>query len=256
MGRVFSFDYSSLYDTVYEEKDYLAEVKRVLSWCDIASDAKRLNVLDLGCGTGRHALEIAKLDHHVSCLDQSNSMLDFARRRFDSAGLVFNGQIGNVQDFALEKKFDLVTMMFAVLNYITDKAELIATLNSIRAHLVKGGVFVFDTWYGPGVEFLKPSKRTKQFWFDKQHVTRTSNGELDVDNHLVNVSIKMVAGVGSNERKTLTDEVHTMRYFFPDELEQLMLQCGLRLKVIEDFDNPGSKPTTNSWSMFCVAEAA
>lgn len=255
-SRVFSLDYASLYDTVYASKNYKAEVERVLSWVPEKVGAESpLNILDLGCGTGKHALELAKLRHKVICLDQSVSMLEHAKRRFAECGLQFQGYEASIQNFQLDGKFELVTMMFAVLNYVVDQGDLRSAFKRIRAHLVDGGVFIFDAWHGPGVELLRPSIRTKEFMFAGESVKRVSTGEIDMGKNLVNVKIKMNLVNNDKMESVVADETHLLRYFFPDELKVMMRECQLDLRVVEDFDEPGRNANNQSWNMFCVAVA-
>jgi 2-polyprenyl-3-methyl-5-hydroxy-6-metoxy-1,4-benzoquinol methylase len=63
-------------------------------------------ILDVGCGTGRHAVELAKRGYQVVGLDISEKMLDVARRKAADAGVTVEFIHGDATDFAFEEKFD------------------------------------------------------------------------------------------------------------------------------------------------------
>jgi len=75
VSEVFGREYASVYDALYRNKDYEGEVdliERILAEHG-ASGPRRL--LDLGCGTGNHALPLARRGHTVLGVDRSASML-------------------------------------------------------------------------------------------------------------------------------------------------------------------------------------
>src|SRR5215475_3395300 len=79
MSAVFD-TYADYYDLLYRDKDYAGEALYVQSL--LARHGKpRGAVLDLGCGTGRHALELARLGFAVHGIDASPRMIAHARGR-------------------------------------------------------------------------------------------------------------------------------------------------------------------------------
>ena len=75
--------YARYYNLLYRDKDYESEARHVHEIIQKhRPGASRL--MELGCGTGGHAVHLAKLDYHVYGIDQSRSMLDQAIQRADS----------------------------------------------------------------------------------------------------------------------------------------------------------------------------
>ena len=75
---VFNSLYASQYDQLYADKSYKSE-------CDLIEEAVRRHatssprkLLDVGCGTGGHAVELSSRGYHVTCVDLSQPMLDCA----------------------------------------------------------------------------------------------------------------------------------------------------------------------------------
>lgn len=72
------------YDKNPFTKNTLVEVQFVVSQMKLEPG---MRILDMGCGTGRHAIELAKRGMHVTGVDLSTGMLDEARRKADAAGV-------------------------------------------------------------------------------------------------------------------------------------------------------------------------
>ena len=156
MTDVFGPDYAAAYDLLYAEKDYEAE-------CDIlegifgTTPRPVRTVLDLGCGTGALTVRLAQRGYQVVGVDLSESMLDGARERARKAGRVALDLVrDDIRTVRLDRTFDAVICMFAVLGYQTSDEGVTDSLDTVRAHLAPGGTFVFDVWYGPAVEATGP----------------------------------------------------------------------------------------------------
>lgn len=82
--------YSNYYDTLYEDKNYGAECDFIETIFSKFYLAPVKHILDLGCGTGGHAIPLAQRGYHVTGIDRSEEMLkkaeEKARRGFSSRG--------------------------------------------------------------------------------------------------------------------------------------------------------------------------
>ena len=81
MTGVFNDSYAATYDTVYAEKNYAAECKAVENLIAKFGRGEIRKMLDLGCGTGRHAVIFAGDGFDVTGVDQSEPMVARARDR-------------------------------------------------------------------------------------------------------------------------------------------------------------------------------
>ena len=68
----------------------------------------------------------------------------------------------SIEELHLNQKFDAVISLFHVMSYQTTNEELSAAFKTASKHLAKGGIFIFDFWYGPTVHNEKPSIRIKK----------------------------------------------------------------------------------------------
>lgn len=256
MSTVFGRIYADVYDTVYRDKDYAAESELAERLFRAYGDGPVGSVLDLGCGTGSHAVQLAHAGYEVVGVDRSAGMLSHARKK---AAVVTSGisprfEEQDVRGADLGRQFDAVMIMFAVLGYQLGNGDVLATLKAARRHLRPKGLLLFDVWYGPAVLRQRPSQRIKTISTPAGRILRASSGELDVQRHLCVVH----SDTWQLEGKQLinsTEESHPMRYFFPLELS-LFLECAgftpLRLGAFPEFDRD---PDETTWNVMQVARA-
>lgn len=248
MSELFGADYAQAYDAVYAGKDYEAEcdlVERVFA----EHGARRVNrVLDLGCGTGGHAIPLARRGYNVVGVDRSASMLAEARAKAADVEPLPSFVEADIRDLALEAGFDAALMLFAVLSYQLENEDVISALSSARRHLAPGALLVFDVWFGPAVLTQRPSRREVSVG----ELVRTSWGELDALRDRCSVSIELATQRG----EVVAREEHVVRYFFPHELELLLDLTGFELLRLGAFPGIDRAPDETSWNVFGAARAA
>jgi SAM-dependent methyltransferase len=218
--------YAAYYDLLYRDKDYPAEARYVQSLLRRhgVSDG---DILELGCGTGKHAEQLAQLGYSVHGIDLSPSMVDIARRRTTSDRTRFD--VGDARSARLNKKFDAAISLFHVASYQTTNEDLAGMLATASAHLKTGGVFVFDFWYGPGVLTDPPAERVKSLKDDAIEVVRTAKPKLHPNENIVDVHYKVTVTQIQNGRVSELEETHRMRYLFLPELKFMLQAVGMEL---------------------------
>ena len=253
---VFKQGYADQYDLFYGDKDYTAE-------CDLIEQAFRRyskepvhSILDIGCGTGNHTILLSRRGYQVHGVDLSEEMLahavEKAQKETTKYPPVFSqGDVGSID---LGKQFDAVLMMFAVLGYQLTNEDILAALRAVRKHLKPGGLFLFDVWYGPAVLAIRPSDRVKIIPTKDGKVIRAASGSLDTSHHLgkVRYQIWQIAG---DRVASETEEQHTMRFFFPMELELLLSTCGLTLESLTAFPSLEKPADESTWNVMGAAKA-
>ena len=124
------------------------------SW--IVAHAKRIpssgTVLDYACGSGRHALYLARLGYQVTAVDQDDQMLALLREQAATQGLIIKTQVmdleGPTWPWASGTQFDGVI----VTNYLYRPY-----LPRIPSLLAPGGVLLYETFTQAHAQFGKPS---------------------------------------------------------------------------------------------------
>jgi len=224
--------YSRYYDLLYRDKDYAAEAGYVRDLLVNAAPTAH-SLLELGCGTGAHAAELAALGYSVTGVDLSEGMLEAARTRKTTLPEPLAGRLsfepGDARTVRLERKFDAVISLFHVMSYQTTNEDLGAAFATVREHLVPGGVFVFDCWYGPAVLAQRPAVAVKRLSDDCTEVTRIAEPVMRHLENVVDVHYSvMVVDMASGLTETLR-ETHRMRYLFAPEIELALNSSGMTL---------------------------
>jgi len=253
---IFASLYASQYDQLYSEKNYISECDLIEAAVKRHTASRPVTLVDIGCGTGTHSIELAKRGYRVTGVDLSQSMIDHASKKavaLDSAKLP-TWIRGDARDFDAGTTFDLGIMMFAVIGYLTTNEDLLKGLSNIRRQLKLGGLLVCDFWYGPSVLSAKPEDRVRALSVEGGQIIRASSTSLDVANHTANVTIKLWTLRG--DRLTgETTETHRLRYFFPQEFALLLSQSGFTLQSISGFPTLDDPLTERNWNAFVVAKA-
>jgi SAM-dependent methyltransferase len=251
---VFNEDYASAYDVMYADKNNAAECDAVLKLVERFGDGKIARILDLGCGTGRHAVEFAARGFDVTGVDFSEAMLSRARKRAQSGGGALSYVQGDARTYRSVAAFDAVLMNFNVLGYMNSNDDLIAALATARANLRQGGVFVADFWYGPAVVADPPGDRLREIVAGERKFLRHSHGTHEADQQRIRIAIRVIELQGDRVRSD-SEEVHGMRYFFPLELDLALRSQGFRLAALTGYPDIGRPASVREWMAAVTAVA-
>jgi SAM-dependent methyltransferase len=259
MSGVFEKSYAHQYDALYGEKDYPAECDAVEELFRRHGRGPMHSILDLGCGTGTHALLLAERGYAVTGVDRSAAMLGLAREKM-KRGVAGRGLAtpefieGDIRTLRLGRTFDAVLMLFAVLGYQTGDADVAAAMRTVASHLRPGGVFICDVWFGPAVLAIGTSDRLKVIDGPDGQLHRTSSGQLDPANHTCRVHFRTWRTNGSRVTDESIEE-HTMRYFFKPELERFLAGAGLESCAISPFDDLDALPSPATWNVWACGRS-
>lgn len=97
--------HSSIYDENIFTKNTLYEVDFLLEELQLAPGAR---ILDIGCGTGRHSIELAKRGYRMTGLDISTGMLAQAQAKAAAAGVAVEWVHGDATSFSFATPFDAI----------------------------------------------------------------------------------------------------------------------------------------------------
>ena len=150
---------AALYD--YEYRRRRADVT---FYRELARRRGAARILELGAGTGRITVPLARDGRYVVALDQSAAMLARLGERVARLPPAVAARItpvaGDLRSFAVGGRFPLVIAAFNVLEHLYTRGEVAACLERVAAHLTPDGAFVFDVQL-PDLAWLlrDPTKR-------------------------------------------------------------------------------------------------
>lgn len=256
MSKVFGPAYTAAYDELYRNKEYASEcdlLERVFA--RYATEPVQ-RILDLGCGTGSHAVILAQRGYEVVGIDCSAEMLNRARRK--ATELAVGSRLTLVQDdiaaASVEPLCDAVVMFFAVLGYQTAPGAVSAALRAARRNVCRGALLVSDVWYGPAVLKQRPAQRWRISGDSSERMLRFATGELDERQQVCSVSLHLWQLSG--DRLTAeVEERHLVRYFFQAEIAAVLQEGGFALLRLGAFPELDVNPDETTWNVTIVARA-
>ena len=109
-------------------------------WRELA-DAAGGPILDLGCGTGRVALDLAARGHDVTALDSEPAFVEALAARARERGLRVRTEVADARSFALGREFALAVAPMQVVQLLGGPSGRLRMLGCVRSHLGAGGRF-------------------------------------------------------------------------------------------------------------------
>ncbi|MCE9576835.1 MAG: class I SAM-dependent methyltransferase [Deltaproteobacteria bacterium] len=189
-------------------------------------------ILELGCGSGRVTLPLARDGHHVVGLDASAPMLarlEARRERAGALGRRIQPVAGDLRDFAIEPAgFPLVIAAFNVLEHLYTRVELALCLAAVERHLAPGGRFAFDVQM-PDLDWLTRASGERQeaarFKHPRTGALTIYSTEHDYDpvSQIAMIRIFYTPADGKGPEHSV---LLTQRRYFPAELEALCAAAG------------------------------
>ena len=248
------YEDAALYDHEYRRRRADVTFYRELARKRLGAGGR---ILELGAGSGRVTVPLARDGHEVVAVDRSPAMLARLRARVAALPAAVARRItiveGDLRDFDVGETFPLVIAVFNVLEHLYTRVEVDACLRCVAAHLdeprtakkpsatkrgtgpaidpPRGGAFAFDVQM-PDLAWLirDPNKRWAKTRFTdpttKRAMFYSTNHDYDPVSQiaLIRLYYEPVDGKGPTNIVKLSQ-----RKFFPAELEGLVAHAGLRM---------------------------
>jgi SAM-dependent methyltransferase len=184
----------------------------------LAELARDGRALELGIGTGRIALPLARRGVPVHGIDLSHAMT--SRLREKPGGEAIGISIGDFSSTTVDGTFSVAYLVFNTINNLTTQAEQVACFRNVAAHLEPGGCFVIEVGI-PNLQRLPPGETMRVFDASETH---WGIDEYDVANQgLVSHHFSVVDG--RLERVSMP-----FRYVWPAELDLMAQLAGMALR--------------------------
>ena len=173
-------------------------------------------VLDLGCGAGRHLVELDGIGYRATGLDLSMPMLEAAAAAAETGALVRADM--RLLPFGAGS-FDVVTSYFTSFGYFDREREDLQVLREVRRVLVPGGTFLLDFMNAHQVvaNLRREDRRTVG------GVEVVQERRLVAGGRIVEKRIK----VGARKGRARREFVERVRLYPPEELESILARAGL-----------------------------
>ena len=124
-------------------------------------------VLELGCGTGRVTLPLARAGRQVTGLDLSTAMLSILRDKLGAEPPEVQGRVtlveGDMANFDLPDRFGLILMPFRAFQHLLEPEQQRRCLELVARHLRPDGRFVFNA-FNPNLQYIADAIRVSGVW--------------------------------------------------------------------------------------------
>jgi SAM-dependent methyltransferase len=216
--------YEELFADYAEQYDRESYTRGTVGECDfiereIGGD-KGTRIVDIGCGTGRHAIELARRGYAVTGVDLSEAQLKRAREKAAAAGVAVDFRRCDARKLPFAAEFGLAIMLcegaFPLME--TDEMNFAILQGAVRA-LKPGGRFIFTTLNG-----LFPLFHSVKEFLDREKgeggaECRESSFDLMT---FRDRNLTIVADDHGRKRELRCDE----RYYVPSEITWLLKSLG------------------------------
>lgn len=230
---VFDEKYLKTYvDTVTPERT-AKEVNLILERINLKKGGR---ILDLACGYGRHAIELARKGYRVTGVDFSKLFIELARNEAKKQNVHVSFIRDDMRKIAFKNKFDAIINMFTSFGYFDGKNDHVIVFRNISRALKPGGKFLMDLSNALGWLLIMSQKGA----IDKGSGLLTmltkdklSNGlAVETKNEFNPESLRSLMTRTWREKGKTRDYTISVRVFFLPELKKMMQENGLRVEKV------------------------
>lgn len=246
-------DYAYYYNAFYKDKNYKAEAAQVHQLLQKYGQNVH-SIINYGCGTGKHDVELSMLGYQCVGIDISSEMIEIAKKTAleNNCNIIYS--VADIRKYVPAHKYDAVISLFHVMSYQNANQDILDAFSSVRAALGSGGIFLFDVWYGPGVLTDPPIVRVKEVDDEAYKLVRVARPIMYDKKNIVDVCYEVLCINKREDTVKVINETHSMRYFFRPELEILLGMAGFEL--LDNIDcNSLTSTDYNSWTSYFIAKA-
>ncbi|HEY5535641.1 MAG TPA: class I SAM-dependent methyltransferase [Ignavibacteria bacterium] len=213
---------------------------------------KQIRILDIGCGTGRHSIELTKRGYNVTGIDLSESMLKRAKEKALKENLNINFQKQDARNLIFSNEFDLAIMLCEGAFPLMETDEMnFRILQSASKALKETGKLIFTTLNGlfPLFHSVKDFLESSA----KEGNATSDNISFDLMSFRENSTTEFVDDNGNKNEIECSE-----RYYVPPEITWLLK--SLNFKTIDIYGaklgafSRNDKLTTEDFEMLVIAE--
>lgn len=219
--------FAKIYDSFMETCDYeewKSQVYLILKNKNKLN--KNLKLLDVGCGTGEFLLRAYK-EYNCSGLDISENMLKIAQKKIGNKEIKLYK--GNMIEFDINEKFDIIVSLFDTVNHILSNDELTQHLISIKNHLKEDGIYIFDV---VDRKFMNEMFTSEYFVDNRKNLTIIWEHEIEEGIDYIDATYFLKNKLGSYDK---LEETYEKKIFTHNEIIESIGKAKLRFsQVIEN----------------------
>ncbi|MBD3407984.1 MAG: methyltransferase domain-containing protein [Candidatus Lokiarchaeota archaeon] len=211
-------------------------------------DEEAAKILDIACGSGRHAIELASRGAYVIAFDNSSSMIQQAKNFADSANSSPRFLILEMLEMEKEvsESFDLALCLGNSLALLNDWNEVEHVIRTVRNLLNQEGKFIFQT-----LNFTEIIKNDFRLFPLKRGYTPSGKEIVfgrffDHDTNSQQTHLIMSSFVKTGKEWTVTSSKQKILRIQKENIEEILLRAGFnQVEFYSDYNKSSFVPTTS-----------
>ena len=182
-----------------------------------------MSILDLGCGSGRHAVALALSGYEMTGLDLSPVMLSAARRLAEDNGVQISWENRRMEDLEGLGPFDAVISMFAAFGYYGPQGDF-EVLRAVHRVLRPGGKILLGLSNAPGTIAGLP----KETWWETAEAVAQERDDYDPLEGWITIHRRRFLKRGGLEDLGPA----RIRAYMPYEIRRMLSEAGFEMELL------------------------
>jgi ubiquinone/menaquinone biosynthesis C-methylase UbiE len=207
-------------------------------------------LLDVACGEGTFAIQAAMQGWSVTGIDQSDEMLNLARKQSTQAGVNAKFEKIDMRELDFCNEYDLSTCLFDAVNYMLEEIDLKLTFSGVNRALGPSGWFIFDmnTIYGLSSRW---SAQSNSVPIDTDDLIAIHRPVFDYERLLATMHI--TGFIRQNKFWERIDEIHQEKGYPIDTISHLLEETGFEVVNTLGSIELGTAPKVDSGRVWFIA---
>ena len=242
------------YDILFGSKKFDEEIDCLVNIAKGYLSTPIEQILEIGCGTGNHSIELAKKGIKVDALDTDFKMLEIAKQK------IIYSNISGIEFYhcSIEKfkgrGYLLATSLFNVVTYLQNSADLFSFMISVHEVLDPKGLFVFDCWNGVAAILDPPVTKTFSTEIIDKKVDCSISSKTDFFNQVTKLTYNVV--VHRNEGNISEEGMHSFdqHLWTPQQIVSAVENAGFHVRSICPAFQPTKLATEKDWKVMFICQ--
>jgi SAM-dependent methyltransferase len=224
-NKTYNSDFSDYYDRLNQHKDYFGEAAKLDGVIRQHVKSVRPRILDIGCGTGQHAVLLSGKGHDITAIDLSPDMIRIAKNKRSDVNFL----AGNIAELN-ESNFEFAYSLFNVVNCLNSIDELTAFFKAIGGRLVEGAFFLVESWNPIAVIAVPPTVVERVYDTGDEKIVRKVSPSAGFFRQRLDLTydIDVFSNDAHNKKLHSFSIVHKLVLFTPLEIEYCLKSAGFR----------------------------
>ena len=201
-------------------------------WKEILKQSSGKKILELASGTGRLAVPLIREGAHYTGIEISPQFCEQSINKLNAQRMISTIHEGDIRNFNLNQTFDLIFIGFNSFLHLLTDTDALACLKCVKKHMHSKTLFVIDIFVPNPLFLYRPETRFPVMDYkDSKTGDLTTVDEISIYDPNTEIN-KITWYYNTPTKKDDTIYSFTMRMYFPDTMNRLLIDAGLKINNI------------------------